>query len=188
MHAVQRMLLRRANFFAALVVLVGGNCFGAESEEGARFFREKIQLVLEKNCFECHSADAKKVKGELLLDTAAGLRKGGETGPAIVPGDAKKSLLIQAIRHEGDLQMPPKKPKLSDDVIADFVKWVDMGAPDPRAGAGSVAEIDWKKAREFWSFRPVTKPALPRVKDSSWARTPIDLFVLEKLEGKGLRP
>jgi len=188
MHALERMLKRRANFFAVLIAFLGITTRGAESEEGARFFKEKIQPVLEKNCFECHSPDAKKVKGGLLLDTAAGMRKGGDTGPAVVPGDVAKSLLMQAIRHEGDLQMPPKKPKLADEVIADFAKWIAMGAPDPRvANVASEAEI-LKKAREFWSFQPVKKTELPKVKDASWVKSPLDAFVLAKLEERGLRP
>src|SRR5215471_6021256 len=86
----------------------------ALDDTGATLFREKIQPVLEANCFECHSATATKIKGGLRLDSREALRRGGDTGPAVVSGDAKKSLLIQAVRHEGDLQMPPKKPKLSD--------------------------------------------------------------------------
>src|SRR5204863_6723534 len=98
---------------------------------GVQFFESKIRPVLVKHCYKCHSAQAKKVKGKLRLDTRAGLLKGGETGPAIVPGRPIKSLLIKAIRHDG-LEMP--KEKLPAAVLADFVKWVRMGAPDPRDG------------------------------------------------------
>jgi hypothetical protein len=161
---------------------------GADTGDGVAFFKEKIQPALEKNCFECHSPDAKKVKGGLLLDTRPGMRKGGDTGPAVVPGDPEKSLLIQAIRHEGDLQMPPKKPKLPDAVIADFVKWIQMGAPDPREGTTVASEIDFKKAREFWAFQPVLKPNPPAVKHTAWIKTPLDQFVLAKLEERGLNP
>ena len=159
------------------------------TEEGIRFFRDKVQPVLEENCYECHSANAKKVKGGLLLDSAAGMRRGGETGPALIPGNADKSLLLQAIRHEGELEMPPKKPKLSEAIIADFQKWIEMGAPDPRQDALTPDDpYDFKKAREFWSFQPIKKSALPVVNDTDWPRTPLDQFILAKLEERRLRP
>ena len=93
--------------------------------------------MLSDNCYECHSADAKKVKGGLLLDTAEGLIKGGDTGPAIVPGKPDKSLLLITMRHgdsDPDMAMPPKKDILPDAVLADFKEWIKMGAPDPRDG------------------------------------------------------
>lgn len=180
---------RRATFPILLAFFCLCDCASAaETNDGNLFFREKIQPVLEKNCFECHSPEAKKVKGGLLMDTREAMRKGGDTGPAIVPGDAGKSLLIQAIRHEGDLKMPPKKPKLADTVITDFVKWVEMGAPDPRESAAIAGGADFKKAREFWAFQPVRKPAPPMVKNSAWVKAPLDQFVLAKLEERGLSP
>src|SRR6476469_7083399 len=97
----------------------------ADEPEGDRAFREKIRPVLEASCFGCNSAAATKVKGGLLLASREGMLRGGETGPAIVPGKAADSLLIQAIRHEDGLAMPPKKPKLADSVIDDFAQWVD---------------------------------------------------------------
>src|SRR5262249_56935408 len=94
--------------------------------QGVEFFEGKIRPVLIQHCYSCHSEEAKKTKGGLRVDTRDGLRKGGEIGPAIVPGEVKNSLLIDAIRHSrADLQMPPKA-KLSEGVIADFVKWVEM--------------------------------------------------------------
>src|SRR5436190_1882402 len=98
--------------------------------QGIEFFEKKIRPVLVEHCFKCHSAEAKEPKGGLLVDSRDGMRVGGETGPAIVPGNVKESLLLSAIRHE-DLEMPPDK-RLSDAIIADFVKWIEMGAPDPR--------------------------------------------------------
>ena len=140
-----------------LAVLVSSSSAGVTPDEtGVQLFRERIQPVLEANCFECHSASATKIKGGLRLDSREASRRGGETGPAVVPGDSRKSLLIQAIRHEGDLQMPPKKPKLSDEVIADFVKWVELGAPDPREVEPTIPlPYDFKRARELWAFQPV---------------------------------
>ena len=158
-------------------------------EAGVRLFREKIQPVLEASCYECHSATATKIKGGLRLDSREASRHGGETGPAVVPGDPRKSLLIQAIRHEGDLQMPAKKPKLADAVIADFVKWVELGAPDPREGEPTPPPpYDFKKARQFWAFQPVKRLDPPTVKDRRWVKAPLDQFILAKLEAHGLRP
>src|SRR5438132_11408221 len=98
--------------------------------EQIAFFERSIRPVLVKECYSCHATTAEKIKGGLTLDTRDGMRKGGDTSPAVVPGDVKKSLLIQAIRQVHDeLKMPPKK-KLADDVIADFEKWIAMGAPD----------------------------------------------------------
>src|SRR6188474_2556105 len=99
--------------------------------EARDFFEAKIRPVLAAECYECHNA--KKTKGGLRLDYRAGWQKGGDTGDAIVPGDPKKSLLIASIKHtDPDLKMPDKSPKLDDAVIADFEKWIGMGAPDPR--------------------------------------------------------
>ena len=107
--------------------------------EQLKFFETKIRPVLMTTCAKCHASTAEKVKGGLLVDSREGLRKGGDTGPAVVPGNLDESLLITAIRYKDDsLQMPPKT-KLPDHVIADFEKWVQMGAPDPRGGFGSAA-------------------------------------------------
>jgi hypothetical protein len=163
----------------------------ALSAEQVAFFEKSIRPVLVKECYSCHSAMADKIKGGLTLDTRAGLRKGGNTGPALVAGDPAKSLLVKALKHDAkeDLKMPPKK-KLGGDVIADFEKWIAMGAPDPRDGAVKVAkqEIDIEKGRTFWSFQPPKKIAPPIVKDSAWPRGDIDRFVLAGLEAKGLKP
>ncbi len=153
------------------------------------FFEKKIRPVLVQKCYECHSAKADEVKGGLLLDTRDGIRKGGESGHAVVPGEVEASLLIDSIRHES-LEMPPEE-KLSDEVIADFVKWVRMGAPDPRDGSSKVAkrEIDFAEGSKHWAFQPVTKVAVPTPKQNAvWARSEIDRFVAAKLDEQGLRP
>src|SRR5262249_3689590 len=113
--------------------------------------------------------------------------KGGDSGPAVVPGKSDESLLIQAIRHEGDLAMPPKKPKLSDEVIASFVKWVDRGAPGVPEGKG-VAGVVTAAARRHWAFQSVKKVATPAVAKTDWIRNEIDAFVLAKLEERGWQP
>jgi len=154
------------------------------------FFEKKIRPVLVENCYKCHSAKSEKIKGELLLDTKASARKGGESGPAVVPRDLKKSLLIEAVRWTNDdLQMPPKK-KLSAAQIMDLERWVQMGAPDPRTGGGVTAikrDIDIEAGKKFWAFQPI-KTTPPKLKNRSWAHTDIDRHVLAGLEGKGLQP
>ena len=149
------------------------------------FFENKIRPVLVDNCYKCHSSLAEKVKGGLLLDTKDGLLKGGDSGPALVPGDPEKSLLIHAIRYtDPDLQMPKDK-KLPDDVIADLTAWVKMGAPDPRTEAAR----KWvDSATNHWAWQPVKPVAIPEVSDPAWCQTPVDRFVLAKLDENGLKP
>src|SRR5688572_510533 len=119
----------------ALACLFALQSAQAGSDTGVDFFERKIRPVLVERCYECHSAQAEKLKGGLLLDTKEGVLKGGDTGPAIVPGNPEKSLLIKAVRYTSDdLQMPPKNKKLPDEQIADLEEWVKMGAPDPRTG------------------------------------------------------
>jgi hypothetical protein len=160
-----------------------------ETEAGLRFFREKIEPVLKRECYECHSVDAKKVKADLRLDSRAGLLTGGESGPALKPGDMR-SLLLQALRHEGGLEMPSEKPKLPPQIIADFEQWVALGAPHTEEGEIRAANpaTDPRQARGYWAFQPVKAPAIPRVKDERWAANSIDRFVLAKLEAQQLVP
>ena len=158
------------------------------------FFEQRIRPFLANDCYECHGA--KKQKGGLRVDSRDGLRKGGDSGSALVPGDAARSLLIQSIRHEhAEFKMPKDRPKLSDSAIASFVQWVNDGAPDPRdhppatesAGAADWASV-FQARREWWSFQPLKKPAPPAVKDGGWSDHPVDRFILAKLENSGIRP
>lgn len=161
----------------------------ADSSSEVAFFESRIRPVLIDKCYSCHSAEAEKVKGGLLLDTREGIRKGGDTAAAIVPGDVKGSLLIQAIHYQDDLEMPPKE-RLSPEIVADFEKWIAAGAADPREGTSETvaSAIDIKEGRKHWAFQPLSKPPVPDVKDNSWPKTDIDRFVLATLEAKGLRP
>ena len=157
---------------------------GQQSDRAGRdFFEARIRPLLVEHCFQCHSA--KKARGGLALDTREGLRKGGVSGPAIVPGNADQSLLIASVRHANpDLKMPLKAPKLSDEAIADLVRWVNLGAPDPR---GSAVAVD-ARSTDWWSLKPLVRPALPKIDgpDAPWVKTPIDAFVLAKLHEKKL--
>ncbi|MCI0457504.1 MAG: DUF1549 domain-containing protein, partial [Gemmataceae bacterium] len=160
--------------------------------EGVEFFEKKIRPVLIEHCHGCHSTQAKKVRGGLLLDSRESILKGGDSGPAIVPGEPGKSRLIEAIGYTNtDLQMPPKA-KLPDVVIADLTAWVKMGAPWPKDAVvkgGRKYEFDLlQRKREHWAWQPVRAQAPPPVKDVSWPRSPVDHFLLAKLEAKGLAP
>jgi hypothetical protein len=161
--------------------------------EQIAFFESKIRPVFADRCYECHSARAEKLKGGLLLDSRAGVIKGGDTGPAITPGDLDASLLIEAVRGaDKDIAMPPKK-KLPPEEIAALEEWVKMGAPDPRTDdtvskVKARTAIDWNKAREWWSLRPLASPAVPMVKDTAWPANDLDRFILVRIEESGLQP
>jgi cytochrome c553 len=159
----------------------------AAADEGAAVFEQVVRPMLEGTCARCHGAE--KASGGLRLDSRPSLLEGGDGGPAVVPGDPGNSLLIQAIRHEDGLAMPPKKPKLPEETIAAFVKWVELGAPDPRTGKAPAAATSWpEEVRRHWAFRPVRKVAPPGVKDIEWVRNPVDAFILATLEDRGWRP
>ncbi len=160
--------------------------FAHPTPAGIEFFEKKIRPVLTQHCYKCHSAAASSIKGELKLDTREGLHKGGESGAAVVPGDSQSSLLMEALRFEG-LEMPPTG-KLSDEQIADFAAWIDMGAPDPRTGSGAKKKLDLAAARQFWAYKLPNKPALPAVQNTAWATADIDRFLLAALEKQGLKP
>ena len=104
-----------------------------DTQAGIVFFENKIRPVLVNRCYECHSEDAEKLGGKLLLDTKSGMMESGESGPSLFKGKPDNSLVIKALKWDHDLEMPPDEP-LSEAVISDFVKWVKMGAPDPRSG------------------------------------------------------
>ena len=152
------------------------------------FFESKIRPVLVAECYECH--DAKKQKGDLRLDYRDGLLKGGEEGPALIPRDAKKSILIQSMDHSHEtLQMPKKRPKLDAQIVADFAEWINRGAPDPRTKAPedsiTPAWSDLLQVRKhWWSFQPVTSPAVPAGKSVS----AIDRFLDVKIAAAGITP
>jgi hypothetical protein len=185
--------MKRAVVPSILCLLAAASrCVAASAADDAKaveFFENKIRPVLAEKCYSCHSVKAGKNKGGLLLDTREGIRQGGDTAAAVVPGDAEKSLLIKAIRYaDEDLQMPPKK-QLPAEVVADFAQWIAMGAADPREGKpGSATTINIEEGRKHWSFQPITKPPVPEVKDTQWPRTDIDRFILAALEEKGLKP
>jgi hypothetical protein len=182
--------LSPARALAVVLGLSGWVSAAEPSPSGVEFFESKIRPVLVERCYQCHSAESKKVKGGLRLDTPEAMRKGGDTGPAVVPGKPGSSLLVEAIRYTDEaLRMPPKG-KLPDEVVADFERWIAMGAPGSRgaAKADGALRMDLEKARKHWAFRPIKEGPPPAVKDATWPRTPVDHFVLAKLEERGLTP
>jgi hypothetical protein len=172
---------RAASIFLALCVVAAAPVRAADDFS---FFREKVEPVLKAHCYKCHSAEAEKIKGGLLLDSKEEMERGGETGTALIPGDPDNSKIIIAVRHKDpDLQMPPKE-KISDAQIAILEQWVKMGAPDPRVSSAPA----YKAPKELWSAKPIRVAAVPSVKNSAWVRDPIDAFVLAELEKGGLTP
>jgi hypothetical protein len=195
----KRTFMRRSLFvILCLGAIFGryGNCIvwaGDTKPDSAQveFFEKRIRPILSGNCFECHGPD--KQRGGLRLDSRASLLEGGDSGPAIVPGQPEVSRLIRAIHHDDKkLRMPPKV-KLPDEQVNALAAWVKMGAPwpflsteartTPKSGFRITAQD-----RAFWSFRPVSDPAVPIPKNGQTVVSAIDAFLLDRLEKKGLRP
>ncbi len=180
-----------------LSVLCAGACWlgfaGAARSEDPKaddFFEKEVRPILANFCMECHGTQ--KQKGGLRLDSRDAVLKGGDSGPAIVPGKPTESLLVTAVHYDKDLQMPPKG-KLKVDQVAALTTWVKLNAPWPKTQEKvrtvfepSTFKIT-DKDRAFWSFQPVRAPALPAVRNNAWPQAPLDYFVLAKLEGSGLQ-
>jgi len=172
-----------------LVVAVGLTVVSTPTNLGARpsdvdvsFFEAKIRPVLVERCYKCHSSKKKKPKAALLLDSADGWRRGGESGPAVVPGKPHESRLLQALREDDeDLRMPPRE-KLPDDVIADFERWIAAGAPSPESKGSAASEE--KPLRPPWWERVDGSRLLP--KERGLAEV-IDHHVAERLATKDVK-
>jgi hypothetical protein len=187
--------MRRLLFWVTTVLtLTALPCAAAEkavTPEEAQFFETRIRPVLADSCFRCHGPA--KQRGGLRLDSRAALLAGGDRGPAVVPGDPEKSLLITAVGHTDDLKMPPSK-KLPAQQVGDLTRWVRLGAPWPgadeavpattRRGEFRITDRD----RAHWAFQPVRRPDVPAVKDRAWVANPVDAFILAGLQAKGLTP
>ncbi|MBS1853833.1 MAG: PSD1 domain-containing protein [Acidobacteria bacterium] len=154
------------------------------------YFESRIRPILATSCYSCHT-DSKL--GGLRLDSREDMLKGGKSGPAIVPGDPDKSLLVTAVQQTGSLKMP-MGGKLSKDQVDALAAWVKAGAVWPKtAAANAPAQSAGKyviapERRKFWSLLPLKNPAPPTVKDARWAKTDIDRFVLAQMEHEGLKP
>jgi mono/diheme cytochrome c family protein len=176
----------------SVTVTVSGRAAGpAKPEESpvaldpaaAEFFESKVRPILAENCHKCHGP--KKQKGGLRLDSSVALHEGAESGPIIVPGKPKESVLIRAVNHDGPKKMPPET-KLKPQEIAVLTEWVEKGAAWPEVQSARLDIAEAKKS--YWAFQPVKDIPLPDVKDTAWLQSRIDNFILAKLEEKGLRP
>ena len=177
----------------AIVAAVHTGLQPVEAQD-TEFFENKVRPVLANNCNECHTEGA---AAGLRVDSREALLKGGDSGPAIVPGDPSKSLLIEAINQTGHLKMP-KGGRLNDADRATLTEWVKIGAPwsaAPVVAAHPGGDTLTAAQRNFWSFRPLQMPEEPKLsgskvsgEDAHWAKTPIDRFVMAKLQEQGLKP
>lgn len=168
-------------FLSTLACLHTFSITGQETDFSSRqidFFENKIRPLFVNHCLECHGADRAKIRGGLQLTCRDAILKGGDSGPALIPGDPEDSLLIRCVRYE-DYEMPPDHP-LSDQQIQNLVEWIEMGAPDPRvAGAESQSppEIDIAAGREFWAFQPRGTKIIRPTDDPDWVSRKIDHFM-----------
>ena len=161
------------------------------TKEQLEFFETKVRPLLAEHCYQCHSANADRIEGSLRLDHREAILRGGDSGAAIEPGDADRSLLIEAVRYES-YEMPPKG-KLPDEDTATLVRWVNMGAPWPDepipVANANTSEFDLEQRKaEFWVWQPPAQSDLPIVRDQEWPRNDIDHFILAQLEHAGLKP
>ena len=156
------------------------------------FFESRIRPILVENCYKCHSVEAEKLKGGLFLDSKPGLLRGGESGPAIIPGNSGQSRLINMVRRHPDFEGMPPKTRLPQSHIDDLVAWVDRGAPDPRLEeprqSTVQSDFDLEERKGWWSLQPVKNPTPPTVRQQNWPSNDYDTFLLRKLEEKGWSP
>ncbi|WP_165226674.1 PSD1 and planctomycete cytochrome C domain-containing protein [Aquisphaera insulae] len=175
---------------------------GVVADDGADFFEAKVRPVLVEHCYACHSSQAKAVKGGLRLDSRDGMLKGGTAGPAILAGKPEESPIVQAVRYDDETTRMPPKGKLPPQAIEAIERWVTSGAVMPVASGGAgdgkstgataaampAPRYDFAKARAHWAYQPIRRQPSPIVKDAAWCRSPIDAFVLARLEAAGLSP
>jgi hypothetical protein len=193
----------RPGYFALAATIVMLATVAARADDrpavpdGIDFFESKVRPVLAEHCYKCHSGQAKSPKGGLRLDSLDAATKGGDTGPALVPGNADASLLIQAVRYKDELMRMPPKGKLSETTIATLEQWVQGGATMPHGVEPAVRKtnanpkavgIDFESARSHWAYQPIRRPAIPAVKDTAWPSNLVDSFVLARLQAAGLAP
>ncbi len=163
-------------------------------EAGVKFFETRIRPILADHCYRCHGPESGEGKAKLRVDAIESLLRGGVSGPALIRGEPDRSLLILAIRHDSEVSMPPKQKLPQADIDA-LTAWVEMGAPwnADVSGLSPVVAADKRSgwpdsARQFWAFQIPRQSVPPPVNDPRWPRTPIDCFILARLEAEGLRP
>ena len=164
-----------------LALLASGSMVCANNSEGIEYFETHIRPLFIEHCYECHSAGAKELKANLSLDSRTGWETGGDSGPAIIPGEPEDSLLLHAVSYSNsDLEMPPKN-RLPASKIKHLKSWIAMGAPDPRESKvqKTTPKIDLNKGRQFWSFQPPVAYPIPKPRDLAWPNNNIDRFIAE---------
>ncbi|OJW16805.1 MAG: hypothetical protein BGO49_15955 [Planctomycetales bacterium 71-10] len=181
-------------------LLATSACAAPPDGEAEELFEKSVRPLLVGRCLSCHGGPAKegkaKVRGGLDLSSRAKILEGGDGGPAVVPGDVEGSLLVRAVRYHDEPRMPPDK-RLDEAEIGALSRWIEQGAPWPGSASESAeavpktsasSSIDLDEGRSHWSFRPVVDPPVPEVRDASWPASPVDRFVLARLEEAGLSP
>ena len=194
------MAHKKISCFLILALGIFGDAFCLTAStlpaEKLEFFENRIRPILAQDCYECHQTNGVS-KGGLILDHREALLKGGNSGPAIIPGNPDSSLLIQAIRHSSsDLEMPKSGAPLELEVIHDFEKWIKDGAVDPRNQPPTDEEFtkdtDWEavmaRRKNWWSFQPITQPDIPNRGFSANPTHPVDALIQAELIKKGLTP
>lgn len=191
-------LAPRSSFALAIAAAILGAVFSSSDARGdelkvtpeqEKFFEEKVRPVLATKCWECHGT--KKQESGLRLDSRASILKGGDSGkPAALVGEVEKSLLIEAIHHRGDVQMPPEA-KLPEAEIAAITDWVKQGLPWPASSPSAEMTLDaFARAKvdrqSHWAYQPISPPAIPADLSNFTTQNPVDAFVAAKLKGAGL--
>ena len=174
---------------ATLAIPVALTCLNAQAptQSAAIDFDRDIRPILAKNCYECH--DARKQKAHLRLDSAAAVMKGSENGAIVIAGNSEKSPIVRRLLGlDGEDRMPKDEDALPAPQIALIRAWIDQGAALPAAEQAQVAAAGAADAPQHWAYRVPARPEPPSVKRTDWARTPIDRFVLARLEKEGLAP
>ncbi len=167
----------------SLLTLTAGLLVAPAAGAAPPDYRRDVQPLLVKNCTACHGPD--KQRGGLRLDSAAAVRAGGNSGPAVVIGKGGDSRLIHAVTGTHDAKpMPPNGPRLTAEQVALLQAWIDAGAPAPAEGGAAAGAA----RSSHWAFQPVRTPEPPAVRDRGWVRNPIDAFILTRLEREGIRP
>lgn len=178
---------------AGLAALFTASSLAAAEPDPAKieFFEKKVRPILVGHCYACHSAETKPA-GELRVDDRNGLLTGGNSGPAVVPGEPEKSLLLKRVTLEGKRRMPLEGAQLTEEQIATLTTWIKDGAVWPTLRVSvSVGKLNpeyEQLKKEHWAWQPLTSPKVPDVKDSAWPQTDVDRFLLAGLEAKNLKP
>jgi len=154
------------------------------SLEAIKFFENEVRPILANRCYKCHKG--RTAKGGLALDSRHGMMTGGDSGPAIVPGDPDESLMIEAVNY-ASYEMPPKE-QLPEKEVAVLTKWVAVGAPWPELDEPRDPHEFTEEDRQWWAFQPLKRSAPPTVQNREWVRNPIDAFVLHRLEAEDVAP